>query len=119
MANDVQSVPPIARGFFFALRVNVTGGDPAFPAGCQIKADVRDYAGAPVLAGTLTTGDGTILRIDDNTVEMHMTHAITAALGNTSATVDFVRTDLTPDAWIGVQIVLPVVKPVTLPDAGA
>lgn len=119
MITDVQLIDPIARGFHYAFQVRVTDVEPAFPLGCELKAEVRTHLKAATVAGTLTTAAGTLIRLDDDTVELRMTGSITARLDNSSAVLDLVRTDLTPDAWLGVQVVLPVVQPVTAPDAGA
>ncbi|MBD8549498.1 hypothetical protein [Sphingomonas sp. CFBP 8764] len=47
------------------------------------------------------------------TVDLHLSPALTAAIDNNSAVLDFARLDVTPAVWIGVQIKLPVIEPVT------
>ena len=118
METEVE-VAPVAQGYAYAFRLKVTGGAPAFPIGATFRAEVRPYPEAPSPAGTLSTGDGSLVRIDDDTIEVRLAGAVTGAIGNTVAHLDFVRTDLSPDVWIGVQVRLPVVVPITKADAGA
>lgn len=113
-----QEVAPVAQGYAYAFRLKVTGGDPAFPVGATFRADVRAWPGAP-LAGALTTEAGSLVRIDGDTIEVQLASAVTAAIFNTVAHLDFVRTDLSPDVWMGVQVRLPVVVPITQPGADA
>lgn len=113
-----QMVPPIAKGYAYRTRLHVTGGEPPFPAGCVLRAEVRAFVGSPQLAGVLSTADGTIVRVDDETVELVIAGSITAAVGS-NAHFDIARIDVSPDQWIGVQVQIPVVTPVTVagPDA--
>jgi hypothetical protein len=115
----LHSAPPVAVGFAYPLRIRAAGETPAFPAGCAIVAEVRAFAGAAELAGTLSTAGGSLVRIDDDTIELRMPSAITAALGNDTVALDFVRVDVSPDVWLGIQITLPVVKTVTRPGPDA
>lgn len=109
-------VPPIAAGYAYAIQVRVTGaGEPLFPLGSALRADVRAYVGAREPAGTLTSEDGTLVRVDDDTVELRLSGEVTGRIGNSSAVLDLVRTDVSPDQWVGVQVQLPVVEPVTQP----
>jgi hypothetical protein len=109
-----QEIPPIARGYAYPLRVRVTGDEPVFPAGCALRADVRPSIGSPKLAGSLSTDAGTLVRIDDTTVELHLSAALTSAIENDSAVLDFARVDLAQPVWLGVQIKIPVIVPVTV-----
>jgi len=111
-----QQVPPIARGYPYRQRVIVTGpGAILFPAGCQLRADVRSTATSALPAGTLTTTDGSIVRVDDATVDIYLSGAITAGLAGAAAHIDFVRTDVSPDEWLDVRLQMPVVVPITAP----
>jgi hypothetical protein len=120
MAGPVQTVRPIAPGYAYSLRVRVTGEDgPVFPAGCALRADLRDSPGAPRAAASLGTADGSIVRVDDDTVQIDIEGEGTAGLTDKTAALDLVRTDTDPDQWLGVQVILPVVRPVTLPEPEA
>ncbi len=110
-----QLIHPIPQGYAYALRVRITGGDPAFPAGCVVRADVRASVDIAGIAGSLSTEDGSLVRIDDDTIEMRLTPAMTLAIANEFAVVDFARIDLSPPLWVGVFIQLPVIVPVTAP----
>ena len=109
-----QDVTPIAKGYPYAVRVRVVADQPPFPMGCAIRADVRAFAGSNVIAEALSTLDQTIVRIDDDTIELRISNNGTANIGNISATLDLVRFDMQPEQWIGVQITLPVINPVTV-----
>lgn len=113
-----QTVVPIAKGYAYRTRLRVTGGEPVFPAGCELRAEVRPYVGSAKLAGTLSTVDGTITRVDDEMVELRLSGTITGALGSV-AHLDIARVDVSPDEWIGVQVQIPVVIPITVPGADA
>lgn len=114
-----QEVVPVARGYAYPFRLKVAGPEPIFPVGSTFRAELRPYPGAATAAGVLTTASGTLARIDDETLEVRLTAAMTAAFRNTVVYLDLVRTDPSPDVWVGVQLRLPVVVPITQPDAGA
>jgi hypothetical protein len=113
----VQSVLPIAAGYVYKTRLQVTGEEPVFPVGCQLRAQVRPFVAAAHLAGTLTTENGGITRVDDSTVDLVLSEAITANIGKSKAVLDIVRVDVEPDEWLAVQVTLPVITPITVPEA--
>jgi hypothetical protein len=115
----IQFVPPVGAGFHYRIRLRATGDAPAFPVGCELRAEVRAFSKAAELAGTLTTQAGTILRIDDDTIELNFPGTVTGAIGNSTLTFDLVRTDPSPDIWMGIAVRLPVSQPVTRPGADA
>lgn len=112
---DIISAPPIVPGFAYAIQIEVAGEDELFPAGCRLLTEVRRFTYSPLLA-RLTTDNGGIARIGDSTVEVRLTAAQTAMIDG-SVMLDFVRTDVDPDAYQYVQIRLPVLKSVTRPAA--
>lgn len=113
---DIISAPPIVPGYAYAIQIEVAGDDTLFPTGCRLVADVRRFVYSPLLA-RLTTENGGLARIDSNTVEVRLTAAQTEEIAGSSVTMDFVRTDVDPDAYQYVQIRLPVMKAVTRPAA--
>lgn len=115
----VHQAQPIAAGYAYGIRLQLDGGTPAFPNGCALRAEVRDYAGAPTLAGVLTSESGMVSVVDPQTVELFMSAALTGALSRQTCAIDLVRTDLSPARWVGVQLALPVVTTVTRSDADA
>jgi hypothetical protein len=116
LGTTTQNVAALARGYPYTIQLQVrpeVGGDISpFPEGCTLIADVAIYAGGAAVA-TLSTDDGTIARIGDDTIELRIPGAATALLTNTTAQLDVVRTDTSPDQWLGLQVSLPVVRPIT------
>ncbi|UHD47398.1 hypothetical protein LUX29_09605 [Aureimonas altamirensis] len=113
---DIIPAPPIVPGYAYAIQIEVAGEGAPFPAGCRLLAEIRHFTYSPLLA-RLTTDNGGLARIDDNTVEVRLTAAQTAEIDGSSVILDFVRTDVDPDAYQYVQIRLPVMKAVTRPAA--
>lgn len=111
-----QSVPPIARGYPYdcvlTVDPDVASDPPAFPAGCSLIADLAEFPGGPALE-TMTTDNGSIERLADNQIAVHLSATATAAITTTSAVFDLVRTDVSPDAWLGVRVQLAVEPAVT------
>ncbi len=116
MGTTTQTVAPIARGYPYKIRLwvrpDADGETQPFPEGCTLLAAVAVFLGGPAVT-ELSTEDGTIVRIDDDTIEVKIPGSATALLTNTSAQLDIVRTDPSPDEWLGLQVSLPVVQPVT------
>lgn len=104
---------PIVKGYPYALRVEVTGGEPMFPIGCALRAQVRDYVKSETVIAELTTENGGIVRVNDTTIDIAMSPEDTAKTDNKTAVLDFVRTDPTPDVYLYVQLMIPVEIPVT------
>ena len=116
MGTTTQNVAALARGYPYTIQLQVrpeSDGDISpFPEGCTLIADVAIYAGGAAVA-TLSTDDGTIARIGDDTIELRIPAAATERLTNTTAQIDVVRTDTSPDQWLGLQLSLPVIQPIT------
>lgn len=116
MVASVQPVKPIGRGYPYPLRVRVDGEVPVFPAGISLRADVHNYVGAQARAGTLSTAEGSIERIDDNTIDLTLSKEMTAALANNNlAVLDLVRIVDGADDWMGIRVEIPVEFPITEP----
>ncbi len=115
MATTIQDMPPIARGYVYAFELKVTGGEPAFPAGATFRGEIRDYAGADALAGVVSTAAGSLRRIDDTTIEVQIDGLTTGRLTGSTASIDFVRTDGSPEQFTNIAILLPVAQPSTRP----
>jgi hypothetical protein len=116
MSQIIQG-PAIVPTYEYALRVTVEGQgsqDVMFPAGCKLRAELRAFVGAPTVIAELTTENGGLTRVDDHTVEMRVGADRTASIETKHATVDFARTDPTPDVYLYVQLKIPVLLPVTL-----
>jgi hypothetical protein len=113
----VQSVSPIAAGYVYKVRLQVTGEEPLFPAGCRLRAQVRPFEAAELVAGILTTENGGIVRVDDMTIDLVMPAELTDAINNDRACLDLARVDVEPDEWLGLALQLPVVEPITRAEA--
>ncbi|KAA0970320.1 hypothetical protein FPY71_07285 [Aureimonas fodinaquatilis] len=111
MAETIPA-PPIVRGYAYAVRIAVEGSEPAFPQGSRLRAQVRRFTYSPVIAD-LDTSNGGLARVSDSTIEVRLTEAQTALIDGQSVMLDFVRTDVNPDAYQYLQIRLPVIMPVT------
>ena len=116
MSTTTQTVAAIARGYPYKIRLWVRpdgdGEAQPFPEGCTLLADVAVFLGGPAVA-SLSTEDGTIVRIDDDTVEVSIPGAATALQTHPRAPMALVRPDPSPADWLGLQVSLPVVQPVT------
>jgi hypothetical protein len=116
LGTTTQNIAAIARGYPYKARLwvrrDADGETQPFPEGCTLLADIALFVGA-VAVTSLSTEDGTITRIDDDTIEIVIPGAATALLTNTSAQLDLVRTDPSPDEWLGLRVQLPVEQPIT------
>lgn len=116
MGTTTQNTAAVARGYPYKARLwvrpDADGETQPFPEGCTLLADIALFVGGPAVA-TLSTEEGTITRIDDDTVEVSIPGAATALLTNTTAQLDLVRTDPSPDEWLGLRVQLPVEQPIT------
>jgi hypothetical protein len=116
LGTTTQNVAAIARGYPYTIqlwvRPEADGDANPFPEGSTLIADIAIYAGGAAVS-TLSTDDGSIIRIDDDTIELRIPATATTLLTNTVAQVDVVRTDTSPDQWLGLQLTLPVVQPIT------
>ena len=105
---------PIIAGYEWRQRVRAVAVPPLFPVGCAITGHVRASTAAsePVLA-TLSTGASTITRVDDDTVELRIPGADSAAWRMREVVLDLVRTDLNPDVHLGFRLRVRVAQAVT------
>jgi hypothetical protein len=104
---------PIVAGYEWRQRVRAQATVPLFPAGVALTGQIRaNLADASPLA-TLSTGAGSITRIDDDTIELVLAGADSAAWAAKPVVLDFVRTDTSPDVHLGFRLTIPVVRPVT------
>lgn len=105
---------PIIAGYEWRQRVRAVAVPPLFPLGCAITGHVRASTAAadPILA-TLTTGDGSITRVDDDTVELRLPGTSSAPWRMREVVLDLVRTDLNPDVHLGFRLRVRVAQAVT------
>lgn len=109
----VLSVAPIAIGYPYTVDLAFETEDEVFASGGAFAAQVRQTAGAPWVIATLTSGEGHLTRVDDQTIRVAFTSAHTALMRGSSVVLDFVRTDTDPDQYLNAQATLPVTLPAT------
>lgn len=113
--------PPIAVGYPYRLRVRLTdpetGVSPTlFPAGAELRAQVRTARNAASAVGELTTANGGLVRVSDSEIDIVMPVTITAALvPGGKAHLDIARSDPSPDEYLWFYCGIPVHQPVTRP----
>jgi len=107
--------PAIIRGLYYPpLKITVTGSDSViFPAGCGLRAQIRSDLASPEILAELTTENGGITRVSDDTIQIEIMPETTGKARAGSVVLDFVRTDTNPDLYLYVQMTIPVVQPVT------
>lgn len=117
VALAVQSVegPEIVIGYPWSIDLYVEArGVVLFPSGVALKAEVRRQADGPLLA-SLTTANGGLVRISDASVRIAIAATDTAAMQTGMVSLDLVRTDVSPVAYVGVRLTIPVAAPITRP----
>jgi hypothetical protein len=110
MTTDVQSGPAIVAGYNWSLRIEADTA--AFPAGVTITGHVRRKVGDGAILITLTTA-AEIVRVDDSHIDISIPGSASADWTPGTVVMDFVRTDVDPDAYLGFILTVPVVLPVT------
>lgn len=103
----------IVAGYAWSTDMTLEPDAVYFPAGCALRAQVREAAGGALLA-TLTTADGTITRVSDTVVRVTVPASALADRRVPSVSFDLVRTDMAPDTHYGFIVTVPVLQPVTV-----
>lgn len=113
MPASVQNAKAIMAGYGWSCRVTMTAATPPFPAGVELVAHVRAKASSSAILATLSTANQKITRVDDNTIDISIPGADSAAFKDGSVVLDLVRTDTDPDTYVGFKLQVPVETPVT------
>ena len=111
MSTTVQQGEAIVVGYRWALRIAMDVA--AFPSGVSLAGHVRRKLGDPAPLTTLSTEAASILRVDDRQIDIVLEGAVTAEWPPGEVVMDFVRTDVDPDRYLGFRLTIPVVLPVT------
>lgn len=104
-----QAIKP---GYPWRQRITITGPDGApgpaiFPAGCVLRAIVREARSEPVLF-QLTSGAG-ITRVSDTEIDLEIAPDQASLLTpGTLASIGFARTDQNPATALGFSLLVPV-----------
>ena len=113
----VQEGPVILIGYEYHLQLQAEAD--LFPEGAAFAGQLRSAIAATSVLTVLSTTAGSILRLDERTLEIVLGPTITASLAPGMVVLDLVRTDLTPDRHLGFLLEIPVALPVTrLPVSG-
>lgn len=113
----VQEGPVILIGYEYRLQLEAEAD--LFPNGASFAGQVRSAISATTMLAELSSAAGSVLRVDDRTLEIVLAPAVTAGLAPGGVVLDLVRTDLEPDRHLGFVLEIPVALPVTrLPVSG-
>lgn len=111
MTLSVQEGPVILIGYEYRLQLEAEAV--LFPEGADFAGQLRATITSASVLAELTSSAGSILRLDDRTLEIVLAPEVTASLAPGGIVLDLVRTDLTPDRHLGFVLEIPVVLPVT------
>ena len=111
MTLSVQEGPVILIGYEY--RVQLQAEAVLFAEGAQFVGQLRASITAASVLAELSSAAGSILRLDDHTMEIILAPELTAGLSPGGIVLDLVRTDLTPDRHLGFLMEIPVALPVT------
>lgn len=110
---------PLVVGYDYTLQFQLLPVAPdttpvvAFPAGAAFRAQFRTKAGAELLF-TATTGDATLVRVSDDTMQVKVPAAASKLWTMKKVQFDLARTDTTPDRYLPVVFEVTVVQPITV-----
>ena len=111
MTTDIQAGPAIVAGYNWSLRI--VADTAAFPSGVAITGHVRRKIADAAPLVTLSTAAGQIVRVDDFRIDITIPGAASREWAPGDVVMDFVRTDVDPDAYLGFRLTVPVTIPVT------
>ena len=111
MTLSVQEGPVILIGYEYRLQLQAAAV--LFPEGAHFVGQLRASITAASVLAELSSAAGSILRLDDHTMEIILAPELTAGLSPGGIVLDLVRTDLTPDRHLGFLLEVPVALPVT------
>ena len=111
MTLTVQEGPVILIGYEYRLQLEAEAD--LFPESASFVGQVRSAITVATVMAELSTPAGSVLRVDDHTLEILLAPEVTANLVPGMVVLDLVRTDLTPDRHLGFVLEIPVALPVT------
>jgi len=97
-------------GYDFKMRLNATAD--IFPAGIAMTAHVRAEIDGPILA-TLSTANGKLVRAGNRDLDITISGTDSVNWTAPSIILDIVRTDTTPDEYLGIVLTITTSKAVT------
>jgi len=111
MTTSLQEGPVILIGYEYRLQLQAEAD--LFPEGASFAGQVRSAITTATILAELSSAAGSVLRVDDRTLEIILAPALTAGLVPGAVVLDLVRTDLEPDRHLGFVLEIPVALPVT------
>lgn len=110
MAISVQEGPLVAQGYPYTLRIE--SEKPLFSSSHSYRAHVRQKPASPTVLAELVTGTG-IAFVSETSLDLTIPASATASFPLGEVWLDIVRTDVTPNTYMGFQFSVPVIQPVT------
>ena len=111
MTTTLQEGSAIAAGYLWSLRIELDVD--AFPVGVSLRGHVRRRVNDTLIMATLSTDDGSILRVDSRSIDIVLPGETTKSWAAGTVVLDLVRTDTDPDQYLGFTLTVPVVQTVT------
>jgi hypothetical protein len=111
MTTSLQEGPVILIGYEYRLQLEAEAD--LFPESASFVGQVRSAITAATVMAELSSAAGSVLRVDDHTLEIVLAPEVTANLVPGMVVLDLVRTDLSPDRHLGFVLEVPVALPVT------
>ena len=108
---QLQEGPVILIGYEYRLQLEAEAD--LFPEGAAFAGQLRSTIAATSVLAEVSTSAGSVLRLNERTLEIVLTPAITSSFMAGGVVLDLVRTDLTPDRHLGFLLEIPVALPVT------
>lgn len=110
MAISVQDGPLVAQGYPYSLRIE--SEKPMFSASHTYRAHVRQKPSSTSFLAELNTGSG-ITFVSETALDLTIPANATASFPLGEVWLDIIRTDVTPNLYMGFQFSVPVIQPIT------
>lgn len=110
MAVSVQEGPLVAQGYPYTLRIEADL--PLFSAAHAYKVQARAKPSASAVLAEITSASGVVF-VSENAIELTFPGTATASFPLGEVWFDMIRTDVTPNLFMGFQVAVAVIQPVT------
>lgn len=97
----------------YNYNVTIVTTSPAFVVGGAYTAQIRQDVDNATILGTITTGDGNIVVVNDRTISLTIPGTLSSAWTAKTVVLDLVRSDVTPKQYAGVKLTFFTERPVT------
>lgn len=103
----------IVAGYDWTIRLRLDSETASFPEGSTYVAQVRRAPHVSEVLATMSSADGTIDRVDGNTLDLTLRGSDSEGWPERKAYIDIVRTDIDPPQHLGFRLTVPVKLPIT------